>query len=295
MRSPRLAPAVTSLLLAALFTGCASWFRSSSGPRDLQRALTFHASFDGGTDAEVAQADPWLYHAPAMDQWSEARPGLPADGEIQWTPTEGKFGGALHFAQRADPVVFYRAAQNVPWSARDWGGTVSFWLRTDLASLAEGFCDPVQLTPRKWNDAAFFVEFEKREDSVPFRLGAYADFAVWNPDRREWGDIPASEKPLVTVSGPPFAGDRWTHVVFTWDQFNTGEKNGRAVLYLNGAQVGALLDRKQTFTWDPAEARLLLGVGYVGWIDDIAVFNRPLTVEEVQVLRALPNGIHSLR
>ena len=44
--------------------------------------------------------------------------------------------------------------------------------------LEPGFCDPVQITPRAWNDAAFFVEFEKRPESIPFRLGVYADLGV---------------------------------------------------------------------------------------------------------------------
>ena len=287
--------------LAVLLAGCSSTPPGSHrgreyavSPSALRKALTFHASFDQGTDADFAHGDPWLYQAPGMDKWKEARAGLAQGGAVRVAGGEGKYGAALRFERQAEPVAFYRAGSNVAWKARDWSGSVSFWLRTDLAALGEGYCDPLQLTPRKWDDAAFFVEFERRGKNVPFRLGAYADFKVWNPLNRKWGEMSAAEKPLITVQGPPFAGDEWTHVVITWERFNTGQSNGVAMLYLNGAQIGALRGRTQTFTWSPADLRLLLGVGYVGWMDDVAVFNRALNAQEVQYVRTLAGGIRSL-
>ena len=129
----------------------------------------------------------------------------------------------------------------MPYAASDWSGTVSFWLRVDPRSeLEPGFCDPVQITPRAWNDAAFFVEFEKRPESIPFRLGVYANLDVWNPTKRKFEEIPASERPLVTVTDPPFAGNKWTHVVFTFERFNTGKPDGVARLYLDGEPRGVL-------------------------------------------------------
>ncbi len=285
--------ATVVILVAVAGAGCSSVPGFRSRVPSPKEALTFHASFDRGSDADFAVGDPWIYHAPRMDAWDETAPGLPEGVHV--VPGEGRFGGALRFEQRMDPVVFYRAEDNVPWAKENWSGTVSFWLRADLESLPEGFCDPVQITPRGWNDAAFFVEFERRADRVPFRLGVYSDFRVWNPDNRKWDEIPPEERPLVTVDGPPFGADRWTHVAFTWERFNTGASNGIAVLYLDGAQVGALTGRRQTFTWKVADARLLLGVGFEGWIDDLAVFNRALTPEEIASIRRLPAGIRSLR
>jgi len=290
-------------VVTVLVAGCSSSPRSGTsgvvagGVREakLASSLTFHASFDRGTDADYARGDAWLYHAPGMDKWSEAKPGLPAGGTVKVVPGEGQFGGALRFPEKADPVVFYRAAGNLPWVRSEWGGTVSLWLRADFGELAKGFSDPVQITPRGWNDAAFFVEFEKRAADVPFRLGAYADFRVWNPRNLKWEDIAPADRPLVTVDGPPFSGTRWTHVAFTWERFNTGRPDGQAVLFLDGVQVGVLRGRTQTFTWDPAETRMVLGVGYVGWLDELAVFDRPLAAEEIQAVRRLPRGIASLR
>lgn len=265
-------------------------------PAALREALTFHAPFDGSLDAAFADGDRVLYSAPSQKQRADAKPGLPADGVVRHTSGGGRFGGALQFTAKAPSFVFFRGERNMPYQRADWSGTVSFWLSTDpQGALAPGFCDPVQITPRAWNDAAFFVEFEKRPESIPFRLGAYADTAVWNPQKRRFADIPASERPLITVDNPPFAGGRWTHVVFTFERFNTGRPDGIVRLYLDGAPQGTLSARQQTFTWDPAATAIALGLNYIGSLDELAIFNRALSEAEIRTLHELPRGVGSLR
>lgn len=263
-------------------------------PDALRASLTFHASFDGGVNAVKAAGDPALYSAPSMKGRDQAAPGLPATGEVIHARGEGRFGDALRFTRRKAPFVFFRAARNVPYKAKDWSGTVSFWLKVDpVKELEPGFCDPVQITPRAWNDAAFFVEFEKRAESIPFRLGVYPDFDIWNPAKRKFEEIPAAERPLVTVENPPFTGGKWTHVAFTFERFNTGEADGRVRLFLDGALRGGMV-RQQTFTWDPDAAVIGLGLGYIGALDELSVFDRALSEEEVRDLHGLAGAVTSL-
>ena len=266
-------------------------------PQDdaLRKALAFHASFDGGTDAPRASGDPKLYWAPSFKQRNEAKPGLPDSGEVALAKGEGKFGDALRFTAKKSPVVFFRGSGNVPFASSNWNGTVSFWLNVDPeGKLEPGFCDPIQITDSAWNDAAFFVEFEKRPESIPFRLGVYADFAVWNPGNRKFEEIPAGEKPLVTVDKPPFRAGRWTHVVFTFEHFNTGRPDGVARLYLDGQPQGELRSRQQTFTWDLEKAVVAMGLGYIGLFDELAIFNRLLSAQEIQSIHIMERGISSL-
>ena len=251
----------------------------------IARARTFHASFDGKLEAAQAGGDAALYWAPSLKERQGAQPGLPPTSEVQHARGAGRTGDALRFTKRKSPVVFYRAARNMPYETSNWSGTVSFWLRVDpQAELETGFCDPVQITPRAWNDAAFFVEFEKRAESIPFRLGVYANVEVWNPARRKFEEIPAAERPLVTVANPPFSGSTWTHVAFTFERFNTGKPDGIATLYLNGEPRGTLGARQQTFTWDPAQTVIALGLGYIGLLDELTIFNRALDAREIRAL-----------
>jgi hypothetical protein len=271
---------------------CSAAAPSQSAQDALRKALTFHASFDAKVDAVQAAGDPKLYWAPSLKQRQDAKPGLPESGEVRHAAGAGRFGDALRFTARKSPTVFFRAARNMPYQTVNWSGTVSFWLNTDPAGeLEPGFCDPVQITPRAWNDAAFFVEFEKRAGAIPFRLGVYADLNVWNPAKRKFEEIPAGERPLVGVANPPFSGTRWTHVVFTFERFNTRRADGVAKLYLDGELRGTLSPREQTFTWDPERAIIALGLGYIGLLDELSIFSRVLDAGEVRVLYGLKSRV----
>jgi hypothetical protein len=289
---------VAAAAAAILATGIASAAVRTGAALDeaaLRKALTFHASFDGQVDAVHAAGDPKLYWAPSMKQRQEAKPGLPEGGSTVAIRGAGRFGDALRFTKKGSPIVFFRGARNMPFATANWSGTVSFWLSADpQAELEPGFCDPVQITPRAWNDAAFFVEFEKRPESIPFRLGVYADLQVWNPQKRNIADIPSHERPLVTVQQPPFARGKWTHVVFTFQNFNTGGPDGVARLYLDGKPAGELSPRLQTFTWDPEQTAIALGLSYIGALDELSVFDRALGAEEIALLHGLPRGVASL-
>jgi hypothetical protein len=252
--------------------------------KDLKQSLTFYASFDQGPNATRAAGDPLLYHAPSMNHPRTGTPGLPESRYLTLAKGAGRFGDALQFHRKSQEMVFFKGPKNFPYKTNNWNGTVSLWLKVEpQEELATGFCDPIQITDKEWDKAAFFVEFEKREKTV-FRLGVYADYEVWNPGKRDWSTIPAQEKPLLTVEKPPFARDKWTHVAFTFENFNTGQTNGVARLYLNGQTQGALPKKLQTFTWKPNDALIMFGLGYVGLFDELAVFSRALTPEEIRSL-----------
>ena len=287
---------ILALLLTALaITGDVQAQSGAESLAKLRSALSFHASFDHGINADLALGDRTLYWAPSMKAPRVGKPGFPENGAVSHVNEGGRFGGALRFHRKVQEIVFFQGEKNFAYRTGDWSGTVSLWLKVDPSrELAPGFCDPIQITPRAWNDAAFFVEFEKQTNTIPFRLGAYADYKVWNPENREWGKIPFSEKPLVHVEKPPFNGDRWTHVVFTFENFNTGRKDGVAKLFLDGQLQGSISARQQTFTWEPPETLVMLGLSYVGLYDEVALFNRALSDSEIQTLHRLKEGVRSL-
>ncbi len=286
--------AFASCLALATTTGCVSPSFETHA-RNLRDALTFHASFDDGTDADFALGDRRLFSAPSLNKRADARPGLPAEGTTVIARGRGRHGDALQFKKKVSPLAFFQAEKNLAYRATNWSGTVSFWLSVDPQNdLEPGFCDPIQITPRAWNDAAFFVEFEKKKDSIPFRLGAYADFKLWNPQNLKWDAIPMRDKPLLTVDQPPFGTRKWTHVAFAFEHFNTGRGHGVATLYLDGKSQGALAHREQTFSWEPSQTLVMLGLSYIGLFDELSLFNRALTPAEIETLHRLEGGVRSL-
>lgn len=249
-------------------------------------ALVFYASFDQSLNAERGGGDKQLYWAPKMAFPPEAKPALPPNNVVVHETSGGvNGGGCLRFTKKAPEMVFFRAPGNIPYSKSDWSGTVSFWLSlTPDEDLEPGYTDPIQITSKGWDNAAFFVEFTKDEKPRELRLGAYADRNVWNPRNRDWNSIPMSEKPLIPVIRPPFTRDTWTHIAFTFEHFNTGQTNGVTTLFLNGEKRGGLTPREQTFTWDMDKALIMLGLSYVGRLDELAIFNRALTPPEIAQL-----------
>jgi putative membrane-bound dehydrogenase-like protein len=265
---------------------------AAPAPKALKKSLTFHASFDHGPNADLAFGDHKVYTGEELGKNGE--PGL-SGGTVSIAKGKGRFGDALEFRKKEHPVVFFRALENVQFKRNNWSGAVSLWLSLDPdKDLEPGFCDPIQITERGWNDGAFFVDFTK--DDVPrhLRLGIFADRKVWDPKERDWNAVPVTERPMVDVARPPFGKGKWTHVLFTFASFNTEKDDGVAKLYLNGELQGALKGRKQTFTWNEQKAVIQLGISYIGLLDDFAIFDRELSDAEVKEVYRLEGGVKDL-
>jgi Concanavalin A-like lectin/glucanases superfamily len=283
------------ILCLVMFTLAVAGAPAAPIPTSLQEALTFHASFDHGPDADFGPGDHRLFSAPSMKHPRTGTPGLPTNGAVSIAKGEGRFGDALRFHRKTPELVFFQGERNFSYAKLNWSGAVSFWLRLDPdTDLEAGFCDPLQITPREWNDGAFWVDFSKDERPRHFRLGAFADREVWDPNKRDYDALPASERPVVTVTRPPFSRDHWTHVVFTFANFNTGKKDGTATLYLDGKAQGTMSGWRNTVSWEPSEVIAMLGISYTGLLDELAFFNRSLTAAEVRQLFAVPGGVATL-
>jgi hypothetical protein len=221
-----------------------------------------------------------LYYIVNDGSKQSIRVGLPADGKTVLSPGDGLRGGALKFTAKDASPIFFQGKDNLAYRDRDWQGTVSLWLRLDPeVDLEPGYCDPIQITPRQWNDAAFFVDFDEAGDPRDFRLGAFADLKVWNPSG---ADVPESKRPLLPVTSPPFGREKWTHVAFTWTGFNRGDDSAVATLYLDGEPKGTIKGWNQQFTWgEGEECRIQVGLNYIGLFDELSCFDRALSDAEI--------------
>lgn len=278
----QLVSCAVSLVLLVMATAALAFGQVEDHRAALKASLIFHAPFDGGTDAKVAGKDRLLYTAPSLQRLSQEAGQLRQDVEL--LAGGGRHGDALRFRGKSKQVLFYSGA-NVAYQPRDWQGTVSLWLRlTPDEDLGEGYSDPIQITDKAWNNASFFIDFDI-DSPRTFRLGAFADYEFWNPTDRGWDTIPAAERPMVPVPRAPFSRERWTHVAWTFAGINAADAAEPAVchFYIDGKLQGSLR-RPLKFTWDLERTAVMLGLDYVGDLDELMLFDRALTAEEVQQL-----------
>lgn len=256
----------------------------------LRRGLTFHAPFDGGFDAASSADDP------ACRVRAGGKMVSPTPGPEMRLATDGKFGACLVFPKKGTVRPEYAASRSLAYGTTDWSATVSVWLRLDPdKDLEPGYCDPVQIVGDDVKKGFIFLEWSKDHAPRHFRFAVRPIYYLWNPDAVGWEQIPDERRPMVKMEQAPFRRDRWTHVVFVLDHLNDHAAPPRARLHVDGKPVGVIQGHDLTFGWDPAAIRLVLGAAYVGSMDDLAVWNRALTAEEIARLHALPGGVETLR
>ena len=247
----------------------------------LSKALVLHASFDGSADAQVQQGDGKVYttESLARKQWT---PGIDR-ADVTIAKGAGVFGDCIRFADKSPKIICYKG-EVLPKYQKTIDGTVCFWMRLDPdKDLKPGFCDPIQITEKAWNDAAMFVDFDK---DLPrdFRLGVFSDLKFWNPENTPWEKWPIDKRPMVTVKQPGFSHEKWKHIAFSFQGINAPENQpARASLYLDGKLQGTL-EGPMKFTWDPSKTAIMIGIEYIGDMDELMIFDKPLSQEQMQFI-----------
>jgi hypothetical protein len=277
------------LATAALAVLPASLSAQSAPPAALKEALTFHASFDHGFDADFSKGS----KACTVKQGKETVPAA-ENAEVKLVSEGAKYGKALHFTKKGATRPQYSGQDGVlGYNDKSWSATVSVWLRlTPDQDLEPGYCDPVQIVGDDTKKGFIFLEWSRDERPRFFRYAIRPMMHLWNPDNKDWATM--EKRPMVQVANAPFSREKWTHAVFTLERLN--EKDGKPTgkLYLNGELQGTIEGWDLTFGWDPAKVALVLGAAYVGHLDDLAVFNRPLSAAEVKELMQLKGGVGDL-
>lgn len=193
------------------------------------------------------------------------------------------------------PVVFFRGGKEPRLQHR---GLERLGLALAAArpgqDLEPGYCDAFQLVAQSWDGRIMFIEFSKDHPPCHFRYALLPVPHYWNPKNIGWEEMPESDRPMIPVHKPPFARDKWTHVVFTFGSVNTGKKDGWGKLYVDGTLQGEFTCRENTFNWEAQQSAVTLGVSYVGFLDELALFDKPLTAAEVKLIHAAPHGLRAL-
>lgn len=255
----------------------------------LKQALTFHASFDKGFDADFSRGD-----KAALSRTKQGTAPLAANDELKLV-SDGRFGGGLHFTKKGSTQPRFKGAGVLGYNATNWSATVSVWLRLDPdKDLEPGYCDPVQIVGEDTKKGFIFLEWSKDETPRHFRFAIRPRIELWNPSGLDWAKMTAAQRPALNLPRAPFSREAWTHAVFSFANLNDKAKKPIGRLHLNGKLMGTIENWDLTLGWNPDAVQLVLGASYVGRLDDLAVFNRAMTDAEVTQLFSLKNGVREL-
>jgi hypothetical protein len=261
----------------------------------LRKAATFYASFDEEAQGDFGGGD--LYLSTRMDVEGEKgrfeyEKGFDAE-VFRIAKDKGVHGGALECTNvlKRNGRIYFPAKGNLAYQKGGWGGSVSVWFNTDPNTrFKTPFCDPIQITQKGANNGGIWFDFNN-DKPRGLRMGVFPAVAE--------GQTPVKESdpkaPMVRVKDPGFKAGDWHHVVLTWTNFDTGKSDGRAALYIDGKLIGEVKDADLHMDWDLDRTGIYVGVNFIGLLDELALFNRALTAEEVALLRAKPGLLAGLK
>jgi hypothetical protein len=260
----------------------------SDAGASFRQATSFYASFDLDVRGDFGggKLTPDTRFNSATDKGKyDIKTGI--DPKVfRIAPGKGIHGAALEVTDvlPRNGRIFFPAKGKLAYKKGGWGGAVSVWVKTDPNRLLKTkFCDPIQITQKGANNGGIWFDFN---DARPRDLRHGAFPAV--PE----GHKPIKEEdpkaPMVRVPKIDWKAEDWHHVVLSWNNFDTGKDNAVSALYIDGKFIGEVKGRAVAMDWDVDRAGIYLAVNYVGLLDELALFKRPLTAEEVQLLHRQP-------
>lgn len=261
----------------------------------VRKAVTFYASFDESLKGDVGGGD--LNPGTRFSHPTEKGQFVFEKGVdttvLKVAKGKGVAGGALEATDvlPKNGWLYFPVKGNLAFKKDGWSGSVSVWCNTDPNRLIKAkFCDPVQITQKGYDNGALWFDFN---DAKPrdLRFGAFT--------ARPAGQKAVTESdpkaPLVRSPGVGWKADEWHHVVLTFKNLDTGKPDAVTALYIDGKPLGEVKDQAIAMGWDVEKAGVYLSLGYVGLLDEFALFDRALTAEDVSLLHKKPDLLTPLK
>ena len=132
---------------------------ASGSKHTLTEALTLHATFDKGLDADYSRGDKTCFDLQGKKVTKAA-----LNDEVRLAPDAGRFGGALHFTKKNQLRPAFKNASVLGYNDKAWSGSIAVWLRLNPdKDLEPGYCDPVQIVGDDAKKGFIFLEWAFQE------------------------------------------------------------------------------------------------------------------------------------
>jgi len=217
------------------------------------------------------------------------RPGFPGgvSGAVGITEgAGGRYGEAVYFPD-GKSVLHYPAMRNFPIPIDRGQGTISIWVSCDLNRQIPGeFAELFEVHSGAWNNGAFSLALTPGEpkDLIFSMYGS-------SPTGATDSDSLGGAQQLLAAQALNWSATEWHHIAATWSNLNSGHDNGRMALYLDGRRVARKIGFAHEVHWQNSNQNLRLGNGFVGKMDDFAIFAFALSSREIKKLYRHPSGV----
>jgi hypothetical protein len=260
----------------------------------LAKALTLYASFDEQVAADFGGGALSLstrFNHPTEKGKFTYEPGFSSKA-FRIAKGQGIHGGALEAADVLpnNGRIFFPAKGNIAFKKGGWGGAVSVWIKTDADKLLKTpFCDPVQITQKGANNGGIWFDFNNAKPR-DLRMGTFSSV----PDGQKGIGEDDPKAPMVRVRAIGLKQTEWHHIVLSWDGFDAEGVTAVAKLFIDGTGIGTIRG-KIAMDWDLDKTGIYIAVNYIGLLDELGIFNRPLTDAEVTGLHQHPGTLSKLK
>ena len=270
--------------------------RGHDSDSKLREAVTFFASFEknvkGDFGSGVLTPDTRYNHATEKGQFVVEK-GI--DKKVfKIAADKGIQGGCLEVVDvlPRNGRIFFPAKGNVAFKKDGWSGSLSVWCKTDPDKMLKTrFCDPIQITEKGANNGGLWFDFNDAKPKRDLRHGAFPTI----PEGRKGIGEDDPKAPMVRVPGIGWKADEWHHVVITWKNLDTGEADAVTALFIDGKLIGEVRGRAIAMGWDIDKAGIYVAINYIGLLDELILFNRAISKEEIDLLYKKPNVIGQFR
>jgi len=286
------------LSLLLLFALVLPSFADEADEMTIRKAVTFYASFDTAVKGDFGGGE--LALSTRFNHKTEKgafvfEKGFP-EKAFRIAPGKGISGGALEAVDVLpdNGRIFFPAKGNIGYKKGGWSGTLSVWINHDPdTQLKTGFCDPVQITQKGAGNGGIWFDYNDAKPNRNLRMGTFPAVGEGRASIQESREV---FSPMVWVDKPGFKAGDWHHVALVWHNFDTGKNDASATLTIDGKLMGEIKkDYPISMDWDLEKAGIYITVNYIGLMDELALFNRALTPEEIGVLRSQPVVLSSLK
>jgi hypothetical protein len=179
----------------------------------------------------------------------------------------GRYGQGLKFSAPGEGVAL-KADGNWPPSAEFSEGCLAFWIKHTFNTEQTGFVAAL-FTVEATGEAQFQVSMT--EERLLFTL----------PDQNH----------LLASAEISWSSGQWHHIGISWVESSGEENDAEIRLLLDGDKIMDQSGLDFHLNWPQSGARIVLGCGFQGCLDDLMISGRALASREIRRIYNDPEGV----